>query len=80
MEKYTRIGMYRVLRKFGLKRDEIYPEASFQTDLFFDENDWQCFLFFIENKFKISIDDKEIKNFTNLESSISVVNAHLARN
>ncbi len=80
MEKTTRLGMYRILRKLGVKRDEIYPEVSFEKDLFFDEQDWTCFLFFIESKFDISIDDEEIVGLTNLESSIKTVNRHLALN
>ncbi len=80
MEKTTRIGMYRILRKLGIKRDEIYPEVSFEKDLFFDEQDWTCFLFFIESKFDISIKDDEIGNITNFESSINTVNRHLALN
>lgn len=80
MDKTTRLGMYRILRKLGVKRDEIYPEASFKTDLFFDDTDWICFLFFIESKFNISIDDEELTKLTNLESSITTVNRHLSLN
>jgi len=80
MDKRTRLGMYRILRKLGVKRNEIYPEASFKTDLFFDDKDWLCFLFFVESKFNISIDDKEIDRLTNLESSIHTVNRYLTVN
>lgn len=77
MEKKTRLGMYRILRKLGVKRDEINPEVSFKTDLFFDDNDWLCFLFFVESRFDISIDDQELDSFTNIEASIKTVNRYL---
>lgn len=80
MDKTTRLGMYRILRKLGVSRDEIRPDASFETDLFFDEKDWLCFHFFVESKFNISIEEEELMQLTNLESSISTVNRHLALN
>lgn len=78
MDKTTRLGMYRILRKLGVQRDEIRPEASFETDFFFDEKDWLCFQFFVESKFNISIEEAELSQFTNIESSIKTVNRHLA--
>lgn len=80
MDKTTRVGMYKILRKLGLQRDEIYPEASFDSDLFFDDKDWLCFQFFVESKFNISIDADELMQLTNLESSIATVNHHLSLN
>lgn len=80
MDKTTRVGMYKILRKLGVQRNDIYPEASFETDLFFDDKDWLCFQFFVESKFNILIDDDELMQLTNLESSIKTVNRHLSLN
>ena len=32
MEKSTRLGVYRILRKLGVNREDIYPEATFKND------------------------------------------------
>jgi acyl carrier protein len=80
MEKTIRLGVYRVLRKLGVTRDYIYPEATFKNDLFFDDSDWNCFLFFIEEQFKISINDEEALKMVTIDNSIQLVNKHLSVN
>jgi acyl carrier protein len=80
MEKTIRLGVYRVLRKLGVNREYIYPEASFKNDLFFDDTDWNCFLFFIEEQFNISINDDEALKMASVANSIEVVNRHLSVN
>lgn len=80
MEKTIRLGVYRVLRKLGVTREYIYPEASFKNDLFFDDTDWNCFLFFIEEQFNISINDDEALKMISVGKSIEVVNRHLSVN
>lgn len=77
MEKEVKLGVYRILRKLGVQRDEIYPEAKFNTDYFFDDKDWNCFLFFIESKFDISISDDEQKELVSVKNTIDFVDRHM---
>lgn len=77
MEKEIKLGVYRILRKLGVNRDEIYPEAKFSTDYFFDDIDWNCFLFFIESKFNISITDDEQKELVTVANTIDIVDKHI---
>jgi acyl carrier protein len=76
MEKEIKLGVYRILRKLGVHREEIYPEAKFSTDYFFDDKDWNCFLFFIESKFDISISDDEQKELVTVGTTIDFVDKH----
>ncbi|MBO7595297.1 MAG: hypothetical protein J6T12_10025 [Salinivirgaceae bacterium] len=80
MEKQVRLGVYRVLRKVGINRQYIYPEASFTNDLFFDDIDWKCFLCFVEEQFKIEINDEEAQRLVTVENTIELVNKRLSLN
>lgn len=77
MEKKINLGIYRILRKLGVDRDEIKPETQFQNDLFFDEIDWNCFLFFVESKFDISISNEEEVQLQTIGNSIDIIDRHL---
>jgi len=69
-----------VLRKVGVNRQYIYPEASFTNDLFFDDIDWKCFLCFVEEQFKIEINDEEAQRLVTVENTIELVNKRLSLN
>ena len=77
MEKEINVGIYRILRKLGVTREDIKPETQFDNDLFFDKNDWNCFMFFVESKFNIAISEEEEIKFQTIGNSISIVNKHL---
>ena len=77
MEKEINVGIYRILRKLGVTREDIKPETQFKNDLFFDETDWTCFMFFVESKFNIAISDEEQVQFQTIGNSINIVNKHL---
>ena len=80
MEKQVRLGVYRVLRKVGVNRQYIYPEASFTNNLFFDDIDWKCFLCFVEEQFNIEINDEEAQRLVTVENTIELVNKRLSLN
>jgi acyl carrier protein len=77
MEKNIKLGLYRILRKLGVTRDEIQPDTQFKNDLFFDDTDWNFFLFFVENKFNISISDEEQMQFRTIGNTIDILDQHL---
>lgn len=77
MQKEINLGLYKILRKLGVNRDEIKPETQFQNDLFFDEYDWNCFLFFVESKFNISISNEEETQLQTIGNSIDIIDRHL---
>ena len=62
-EKTIRRNLYRVLRKTGVKKESILPNASFNNDLHFDKIDWTIFTFFLEGIFNISVKDEELNSF-----------------
>lgn len=80
MERQVRLGIYRALRKVGVKRNDIYPESSLSSDFFFDDIDWKCFLCFVEERFNIQINDEEAKQLLTVENTIDLVNKHLSLN
>lgn len=80
MAKTIELGVYRTLRRLGVNRQNIYSEASFTKDLFFDEDDWNCFLFFIEERFNIQINDEEAVNLVTVGNTVDLVNRHLMLN
>lgn len=69
-----------MLRKVGVNRQYIYPEASFTNDLFFDDIDWKCFLCFVEEQFNIEINDEEAQRLVTVENTIELVNKRLSLN
>jgi len=73
MDRIIRIGIYRVLRKIGIKRDQIQTQAPIKEKLFDFEQDWNVFLFYVESRFGITINKKDELNIHTLEDSINIV-------
>jgi acyl carrier protein len=70
-EKKIRRNLYRVLRKTGVQKNDIQPEASFNSDLNFDSVDWKIFTFYLEGIFDISVRDEELSNFGNVNDTVN---------
>ena len=74
MENRTmRRTLYKVLRKTGVKKDLIRPEASFKDDLQFDQLDWNLFVYYLEDLFKIRLEDKEISNLFRVNDTLDLL-------
>ncbi|MGC9353828.1 MAG: phosphopantetheine-binding protein [Mariniphaga sp.] len=69
-EKKIRRNLYRALRKTGVQKNDIQPEASFRNDLNFDSVDWKIFTFYLEGIFNISVRDEELLNLGNLNDTV----------
>lgn len=69
-EKSIRRNLYRVLRKTGVKKNDINLNATFNDDLKFDMVDWTIFTFYLEGMFNISINEKEMINLVNVEDTL----------
>ncbi|HKL30934.1 MAG TPA: phosphopantetheine-binding protein [Tangfeifania sp.] len=59
-DKKIRRNLYRVLRKTGVQKNEIQPDATYKRDLRFDSVDWKIFTFYLEGIFNISVHDDEL--------------------
>jgi acyl carrier protein len=70
-EKKIRRNLYRALRKTGVKKNDIQPEASFSKDLNFDSVDWKIFTFYLEGIFDISVRDEELINLGSVNDTVS---------
>jgi acyl carrier protein len=70
--KRVRRNLYRVLRKTGVKKEDISLEASFQNDLHFDTTDWKIFTFYLENIFKVNIEDERLKKLKYVNDTLSL--------
>ncbi len=70
-EKKIRRNLYRVLRKTGVQKDDIQPEASFNADLNFDSVDWKIFTFYLEGIFDISVRDDELLNLGSVNETVN---------
>lgn len=65
--------LYRVLRKTGVQREQIKPDASFEEDLNFDQLDWTLFIYYLEGCFKIHLDDNEIGQLSQVNDTVKVL-------
>ncbi|HZL12170.1 MAG TPA: acyl carrier protein [Prolixibacteraceae bacterium] len=65
--------MYKVLRKTGVHRDQIKPDASFNDDLNFDQVDWALFVFYLEGFFEIHLEDQEINKLSHVNNTMEMV-------
>lgn len=70
-EKSIRRNLYRVLRKTGVKKQDIRPNASFSEDLNFDPVDWTIFTYYLEGIFNISINDDEFSQLSSIKNTIN---------
>lgn len=77
-EKSIRRKLYRVLRKTGIKKEYIKPNASFIEDLNFDKVDWTIFTYFLECIFNISVKDEELNRFDNVNDTLHYLKTELA--
>ena len=69
-ENKIRRNLYRVLRKTGVKKNDIQPDASFANDLNFDAVDWTIFTFYLEGIFNISVHDEELLRLSNVSDTV----------
>ena len=69
-EKSIRRKLYRVLRKTGVEKENIQPNASFIDDLNFDTIDWTIFTFFLEGAFNISVKDEELNKLGSVNDTL----------
>ncbi len=65
--------LYKVLRKTGVRRDQIKLEASFSEDLNFDQVDWALFVYYLEGFFKIHLEDREIRELSHVDDTLKIV-------
>ncbi len=70
-ENKIRRNLYRVLRKTGVRKKDIQPDASFHSDLNFDSVDWKIFTFYLEGIFDISVHDEELHNLKNVNDTVN---------
>lgn len=76
-EKSIRRKLYRVLRKTGINKENIQPNALFTDDLNFDKIDWTIFIFHLEGIFNISIKDEEFNNFGSVDDTLHFLKSEL---
>jgi acyl carrier protein len=69
-DKRIRRNLYRVLRKTGVQKNDIQPDAIYSRDLNFDSVDWQIFTFYLEGIFDISLRDEELLNFWSVNDTL----------
>lgn len=65
--------LYKVLRKTGVRRDQIKLDASFSEDLNFDQVDWALFVYYLEGFFKIHLEDREIRELSHVDDTLKIV-------
>lgn len=54
-EKTLQIGLYRILRKMGIPREEVAFEADFDKDYFFSNSEKNMIFNFVEYKYNLII-------------------------
>jgi hypothetical protein len=76
METVSEIGIYKILRKVGVRRTALSPNTRLRTDLFFDDYDWNCFLFHMETKMQYSLSENEVRRMNTVNDAIQILGAH----
>jgi acyl carrier protein len=71
--KKVKRNLYRVLRKTGVRREDISLEASFQNDLHFDTTDWKIFIYYLENIFKVNLEDESLKKLKCVNDTLRLI-------
>jgi len=76
-EKSIRRKLYRVLRKTGVNKENIMPEALYAEDLNFDNIDWTIFTHYLEGTFNIAVGDEELNNFGSVNDTLHYLKKEL---
>lgn len=76
-ERSIRRNLYRVLRKTGINKEFIQPNASFNEDFKFDNIDWTIFTFYLERIFNISVKDEEFSKFGSVNDTLHYLKSEL---
>ncbi len=71
--KTIRRNLYRVLRKTGVRKENISLEASFEDDLHFDTTDWTIFMYYFESIFKVDVEEESLRNLHFVNDSIGLL-------
>jgi acyl carrier protein len=71
--KSTRRNLYRVLRKTGVKRENIQLNASYNDDLKFDQVDWTLFIYYLESLFQIRLTDRDIEKMRSVSDTLTLL-------
>jgi len=71
--------LYKVLRKTGVRREQIKLDASFKDDLSFDQLDWTLFVYYLEGLFKIQLEDQEIGRLSLVNDTVEILSKRTCR-
>jgi len=71
--KQIRRNLYRILRKTGVRKENISLEASFDEDLHFDSTDWTIFSYYFEDIFNVKLEDDYLKKLRYVNDSIGLL-------
>ena len=71
--KTAKRNLYRVLRKTGVRKEDISLDATFQKDLHFDKTDWIIFTFYLEKIFKVNVEDESLKKLHCVNDTLRLV-------
>ncbi len=76
IQKTSRIGIYRSLRKVGILREEISMNSQFKKDLNFNDSDWNLLFFLVENRMDITLDDQVASQSETIADFVGWVENH----
>ncbi len=68
--KNTRIALYKIFRRMGIRRQNINVAANLFTDLLFDRVDMNIFLFLLERTFQIEVKNEEENQLQTIDDVI----------
>ncbi len=71
--KTIRRNLYRVLRKTGVRKENISLDASFTEDLHFDTTDWTIFIYYFEHIFNIDVKEESLQSLRCVNDTIALV-------
>ncbi len=71
--KTVRRNLYRVLRKTGIRKEDISLEANFRDDLHFDSTDWTIFTYYFEHIFNVDVEEDKLVKAACVNDTINLL-------
>lgn len=71
--KTVRRNLYRVLRKTGIRKEDISLEANFTDDLHFDSTDWTIFTYYFEHIFNVDVEEDQLVKAACVNDTINLL-------
>lgn len=79
IRKKIQIRLYRILRKLGVRREDICLNADIRIDLGFDDFDSKLYLYYLETNFNINLLDNQLNKINSIRDTVNILEKSLLK-